>query len=206
MLMFRLIELWKKHVTPPPDRMRPAAKLDYRIFEITDPQLVSRLTHWMERDRESRETIETFLDCLIPRYRRAEQLFYNRDIDGRLERISFCGEVPEGWGQDSPDSTLLKPVSPEAKHAVNALPGASREELHDLVDWPTIQPEWLPQAERQFARQANRLLQPFAQDGKVYLRAPHPDNFTETSPVIRTTFYDWRLPDTIRKADPALKL
>ncbi len=201
MLLFTLIDLWRKYAAVPLSRTQAQGKIHFVRFEICDPHLGLQIRQWMVRDQKAREAIECHLNALIPEYRRIDQLLYARDIDGYLDRITFCGETPEGWGQVEKGSSLLKPVSREAMRAVRALPCASREDLHRLVAWPTIDPKYLPSQQKGQARLANRLLRPQEENGRIYISAPHPDNFKESSPVICTLLHDWRPPEAVRKAE-----
>ena len=205
MIFFTLKELWKKYADRQAAQMRTADQLDVRTFAVTDPQLARRIRQWMAKDQESREAVEQHLDTIVPHYYRAAQMLYQCDMDGHLERISFCGIVPHGWGAASVESSWLKPVTSEAKAAVQNLPPSSREELHQLTDWPTIEPRWLPKEQHMYARQVNRLLQPVEKDGQIYICAPHPDNFKTSSPVICKTLYGWELPDSLKKSDLQLR-
>jgi hypothetical protein len=200
MLILLLHELWNKYAADILPR-RPEDTMRFNTFAVNDIELADKIRRWIGQDRQSKEAIQKHLNDLVPFYYRIAPMQYTCDYDGRLDCISFSGIIPEGWAPVSERSSVLKPVSPAAISAVNALPLSSRQDLHDLINWPTIEENWLPNEQHFFARQVNRLVRIEEKSGRIYIYTPHPENFKESSPLISRTLYGWKMPDALRRME-----
>jgi hypothetical protein len=200
-----LAALWKKCAESQPERMQAERKMHFYTFLIDDADTAEKISHWMDQDKKSRDAIQRHLDRIVPQQYRRVPLQYSRDMNGHLMTISYCGMNPQGWKTISEESTLLEPSEHAAVAAVKALPASSRQQLHDLINWPTIQEHDAPADQLIYVRQVNRLVVPVKQDGKIYVRVPHPDNYKTSCPMIAATLRAWDMPSAMQRTDPKLR-
>lgn len=170
-------------------------RIRYVSFKVENDQVAKALYDWHANREAAKEQIQAFVkeNFTLPLMRR-ECPFYTLDEHGLLQYVAYTGAIPPGWS-GVPNTHWLEPQTPEAVRQIESLPQApTLKQLHDLINWPTLEKEWFHRNEYETIERINHMVEPFGDDTGTYINVPHPDNFSDF-PRIQGMLQNWEKPE-----------
>ncbi|GEM_PF-1855072 len=180
------------------------SRIRYVTFRVENREAARALYDWHRQWEAASREIRSFIEYKFgTSLMRIDRPSYKLNDDGRLHSVAFNYFVPVGWS-GIPGTHWLVPKTGDALAEVRALPCAPpRRDMHGLINWPTLDPDWFHFSERETVRFVNHMPRPFGDDGGTFVAVPHPDNFKDF-PRIQEMIRRWEKPDWLtEKTQPA---
>jgi len=145
----------------------------YDCHHVDDPALAERLRDWAIRRIEGRKIVEAFIQTLF----NEKNIPYQTDDKGRLTHVLYCGQfltAPRGWTGSKKLDHWMVPNSEEMQKKIDTPPLLpTAEDLHKLVNWPTLPNIGDSEESRAYAEKRNQLIIPKLLAEQVFLLTPN---------------------------------